>query len=216
MGIVITKELLKKIYSDYEKHKDKIPEKKLQIEKPKSINIFKNNLINAYKKENLVKNEIILVNNNENGLKIDDNDEELNNKINNILFRRHKSFDLQLDYKRQSQLILPKYNSHFNHNNSMEDDKSVNSDYSDISVKPILLKRTIKKKENNIKSIKLRNSYYTKLILSKILTFEKESKVTNIFIFDFIANIKIIIIKLGAEKVPIFSIIMLFYQFSRF
>ena len=184
MGIVITKELLKKIYSDYEKHKDKIPEKKLQIEKPKSINIFKNNLINAYKKENLVKNEIILVNNDENGLKIDDNDEELNNKINNILFRRHKSFDLQLDYKRQSQLILPKYNSYFNHNNSMEDDKSVNSDYSDISVKPILLKRTIKKKENNIKSIKLRNSYYTKLILTKILTFEKEPKVTNIFIFD--------------------------------
>ena len=66
----------------------------------------------------------------------------------------------------------------------MDDDKSVNSDYSDISIKPILLKRTIKKKENNIKSIKLRNSYYTKLILTKILTFEKEPKVTNIFIFD--------------------------------
>ena len=39
---------------------------------------------------------------------------------------------------------------------------------------------------------------------------------SNIFIFDFIANIKIITIRLGAEKVPIFSIIMLFYQFSHF
>ena len=87
MGIVITKELLKKIYSDYEKHKDKIPEKKSQIKKPKSIDIFKNNIINTYKKENLLKNEIILENNNENGLKSDDNEEELNNKINNILLR---------------------------------------------------------------------------------------------------------------------------------
>ena len=58
MGIVITKELLKKIYSDYEKHKDKIPEKKSQINKPKNIDIFKNILINANKKENLGKNEI--------------------------------------------------------------------------------------------------------------------------------------------------------------
>lgn len=184
MGIVITKELLKKIYSDYEKHKDKIPEKKSQINKPKNIDIFKNSLINANKKENLGKNEIILDNNNENSLKIDENEEELNNKINDILFRRHKSFDLLLSNNKQSQLILPQYNSHFNLNNSMEDNKSVNSDYSDISIKPILLKRTIKKKENNIKSIKLRNSYYTKLILSEILTFQKEPKVTNIFIFD--------------------------------
>ena len=35
-----------------------------------------------------------------------------------------------------------------------------------------------------LKSIKLRNSYYTKLINYKLLTFEKEKKVTNLFFFD--------------------------------
>ena len=48
----------------------------------------------------------------------------------------------------------------------------------------LFLKRTIKKKENNIKSIKLRNSYYSKLIFSNILTYKKEPKITNIFIYD--------------------------------
>ena len=66
----------------------------------------------------------------------------------------------------------------------MDDDKSEDSDYCDIPNEPILLKRTIKKKENNIKSIRIRNSYYTKLIISDILTFKKETKVNNIFIFD--------------------------------
>ena len=61
MGIVITKDLLKKIYSDYEKNKDKIPKKKPKKEKPKSIEIFRNNLVNViqldkvYKKENNLK-----------------------------------------------------------------------------------------------------------------------------------------------------------------
>ena len=184
MGIVITKQILTKIYSDYEKNKDKIQEKKIQKEKPKNIDIFKNNLINVNKKENREQNEIILENNSANKLKLVENEDEINKKINNILFRRHKSFDLHIDYNRQNQLILPHCNSRYNCNNSMKDNKSINSDYSDISIKPILLKRTIKKKENNIKSIKLRNSYYTKLIQSEILTFEKEPKVTNIFIFD--------------------------------
>ena len=184
MGIVITKDILKKIYSDYEKNKDKIPKKKPKKEKPKNIDIFKNNLINVNKKENKEKNEIILDNNNENNISENKIEQEVNKKINKILFRRHKSFELHLNKKMQTELTLPNMNSHFNDNNSFDDNNSMDSDYADIPNEPILLKRANKKRENNIKSIKLRNSYYTKLILSGILTFEKESKVTNIIIFD--------------------------------
>ena len=184
MGIVITKDILKKIYSDFEKNKDKITEKKSKIEKPKNINIFSNILINLNKIENFDKKEIILENNKEDKIKFKQKEEEVNDKINKILFRRHKSIDLHLDIKNQNQLRLSNYNSHYNINNSMDENISVNSDYKDISNEPILLKRRIKKRENNIKSIKLRNSYYTKLIQSEILTFQKEPKITNIFIYD--------------------------------
>ena len=184
MGIVITKDILKKIYSDFEKNKDKIPEKKSKIEKPKNINIFSNILINLNKIENFDKKEIILENNKEDKIKFKQKEEEVNDKINKILFRRHKAIDLHLDIKNQNQLRLSNYNSHYNINNSMDENISVNSDYKDISNEPILLKRRIKKRENNIKSIKLRNSYYTKLIQSEILTFQKEPKITNIFIYD--------------------------------
>lgn len=184
MGIVITKDILKKIYSDYEKNKNKIPIKKQKKEKPKTIDIFKNNLINVNKRQNIEKNEIKLEYNNENEKKIKKKDVEVNNKINNILFRRAKSFDLHLSNEIQNNLSFSNNNSHFNLNNTIDDNQSTNSDYPDISNESFFLKRANKKKENNIKSIKLRNSYYTKLILCKILTFEKEPKVTNIFIFD--------------------------------
>ena len=83
----------------------------------------------------------------------------------------------------QNELILSNY-PNYNDNNSVEDNKSINSDYSDISSESLLIKRTNIKNENKLKSIKLRNSYYTKLVLSEILTFQKIPKVTNIFIFD--------------------------------
>ena len=84
----------------------------------------------------------------------------------------------------KKELILPR-NIYINNDNNSEDDNiSENSDYLDISNESFFLNRANKKKENNIKSIKLRNSYYTKLVLSNILSFKKESKVTNIFIFD--------------------------------
>ena len=184
MGIVITKDVLKKIYSDYEKNKNKIPIKKQKKEKPKTIDIFKNNLINVNKRQNIEKNEIKLEYNNENEKKIKKKDVEVNNKINNILFRRAKSVDLHLSNETQNNLSFSNNNSHFNLNNTIDDNQSTNSDYPDLSNESFFLKRANKKKENNIKSIKLRNSYYTKLILCKILTFEKEPKVTNIFIFD--------------------------------
>ena len=186
MGITINKDLLKKIYSDFEKNKEqnKKANEKPKVKKPKILDIFKNNLMNTKKNENVNKNEIILENNNENKVKINIKEDEINKKINNILFRKHKSFDNIFNKDFQKEFYLSNKDSHFNNNNSFDDNKSENSDYDDISNEPILLKRTIKKKENNIKSIKLRNSYYSKLIFSNILTYKKEPKITNIFIYD--------------------------------
>ena len=116
--------------------------------------------------------------------KFDKNEIEVNKKINNILFRRHKSFTLNLNKNMKKELILPTKNYNIDTNNSVDDNISENSDYLDISNEPILLNRENKKKKNNIKSNKLRNSYYTKLVLSNILSFKIEPKVTNIFIFD--------------------------------
>ena len=185
MGIEITKDLLKKIYNNYDKNKDKIPQKEIKKVKLKGIDIFKNNVKNTYNKEKyIIKNKIKKEIDNKKESKNDDKDGEVNNKINNILFRKHKSFDNIFNKDFQKEFYLSNKDSHFNNNNSFDDNKSENSDYDDISNEPILLKRTIKKKENNIKSIKLRNSYYSKLIFSNILTYKKEPKITNIFIYD--------------------------------
>ena len=183
MGIEITKDFLKKIHNNYEQNKNKVTKKEIKHVKFEAIDILKKNIKNTYNKKNICKNEIIIEFENKKELNnIQEN--EVNNQINNILFTRHKSFDNILTKELQKELILSKIDSHNNNNNSFNDNKSENSDYSDISNKPILLKRTIRKKENNIKSIKLRNSYYSKLIISNILTYKKEPKVTNIFIFD--------------------------------
>ena len=184
MGIVITKDVLKKIYSDYEANKHKITQKKIIKEPPKNLDVFKSNLIdkkskplkNEIKIENIIHKEKIQ-NNNKNEVKV-------NKQINNILFRKYKSFTSILSKKMQNELLLPNNISNINDNNSDDDNISENSDYADIANEPILLNRANKKKENNIKSIKLRNSYYTKLVLSNLLSFKRESKVTNIFIFD--------------------------------
>lgn len=59
MGIEITKDLLKKIYNNYDKNKDKIPQKEIKKVKLKGIDIFKNNVKNTYNKEKyIIKNEI--------------------------------------------------------------------------------------------------------------------------------------------------------------
>ena len=184
MGIIITKDTLKKIYNDYEANKHKIIQKPIIKDPPNNFDVFKSNLAN--KKDILIKNEIIEKNyvQNEKFQKFDKNEIEVNKKINNILFRRHKSFTLNLNKNMKKELILPTKNYNIDTNNSVDDNTSENSDYLDISNEPILLNRENKKKKNNIKSNKLRNSYYTKLVLSNILSFKIEPKVTNIFIFD--------------------------------
>lgn len=184
MGIIITKDTLKKIYNDYEANKHKIIQKPIIKDPPNNFDVFKSNL--ADKKNILIKNEIIEKNfiQKEKLQKFDKNEIEVNKKINNILFRRHKSFTLNLNKNMKKELILPTKNYNIDTNNSVDDNTSENSDYLDISNEPILLNRENKKKKNNIKSNKLRNSYYTKLVLSNILSFKIEPKVTNIFIFD--------------------------------
>lgn len=184
MGIIITKDTLKKIYNDYEANKHKIIQKPIIKDPPNNFDVFKSNL--ADKKDFLIKNEIIEKNyvQKEKFQKFDKNEIEVNKKINNILFRRHKSFTLNLNKNMKKELILPTKNYNIDTNNSVDDNSSENSDYLDISNEPILLNRENKKKKNNIKSNKLRNSYYTKLVLSNILSFKIEPKVTNIFIFD--------------------------------
>ena len=184
MGIIITKDTLKKIYNDYEANKHKIIQKPIIKDPPNNFEVFKSNL--ADKKDILIKNEIIEKNyvQKEKFQKFDKNEIEVNKKINNILFRRHKSFTLNLNKNMKKELILPTKNYNIDTNNSVDDNISENSDYLDISNEPILLNRENKKKKNNIKSNKLRNSYYTKLVLSNILSFKIEPKVTNIFIFD--------------------------------
>ena len=184
MGIIITKDTLKKIYNDYEANKHKIIQKPIIKDPQNNFDVFKSNL--ADKKDILIKNEIIEKNfiQKEKLQKFDKNEIEVNKKINNILFRRHKSFTLNLNKNMKKELILPTKNYNIDTNNSVDDNISENSDYLDISNEPILLNRENKKKKNNIKSNKLRNSYYTKLVLSNILSFKIEPKVTNIFIFD--------------------------------
>ena len=154
MGIVINKDLLKKIYTDYEKNKgqNKNTNEKAKVKKTKNLDIFKNNLINTKKIDYGNQNEIILENNKENRAKINKIDDEVNKNINNILFRRHKSFDYQLNNKMQNELILSNY-PNYNDNNSVEDNKSINSDYSDISSESLLIKRTNIKNENKLKKI---------------------------------------------------------------
>ena len=188
MGIKITKETLEKIYKDYEANKSKIPKSKPKIEIKNNINdIIKRNLIN----NNLAKNKKLseikknIKEEKKNNIIENKNQNEINTKqINNILFQRHKSFELLNIKEFEDNLNLNDNNNYFNENLSMNDNSSVNSDYVDISNEPILLNRIKKNENKKLKSIKLRNSYYSKLIYSKILTFQKENKITNLFFFD--------------------------------
>ena len=88
MGIVITKDVLKKIYNDYEANKHKLPQKKIIVETPKNIDIFQSILIN--KNNNKLKNEINIKNNikieksQQPKQKNDKKDIEINKKIENV------------------------------------------------------------------------------------------------------------------------------------
>ena len=182
MGIKITKETLEKIYKDYEANKSKIPKNKPKIENKNTINeIIKRNIINNNLRKNKKLSENIIKKENNNIIIENKNEKEITTKqINDILFPRHKSFEiLNIEFDDNFNL-----DNNFNENLSMNDNSSVNSDYIDISIEPILVNKMKNDENKKLKSIKLRNSYYTKLIYSKILTFQKEDKITNLFFFD--------------------------------
>ena len=177
MGIKITKETLEKIYKDYEANKSRIPKTKPKIEMKNTIDeIIKRNIFNNNSEKNKRKPEIKI------NIKKDEN--EINAQINDILFQRHKSFELLNKKEIEDNFNLNDNKNNYNENLSMNDNSSENSDYIDISNEPILVNKIKNNENKKLKSIKLRNSYYTKLIYSKILTFQKEDKITNLFFFD--------------------------------
>lgn len=181
MGIKITKETLEKIYQDYEANKSKIPKPKPKIEISNKINdILKRNLIRNNTQKNKIsepKNQIKEEKNNINK-EIEPSEKELNK----ILFQRHKSYELINKNYNEKEFFLNNNKNSIDY--SVDDNLSINSDYLDISNTSILLNHKKNKEYSNLKSSKLRNSYYTKLIISKILTFQKEITITNLIFFD--------------------------------
>jgi hypothetical protein len=181
MGIKITKEKLEKIYKDYELKKSKIPKRK-----PKKENI-NNNITDIFKKhlfKNNKKNKTTQEMKNttvENVINVK-SEKKINDEIDNILYRRHKSFEFSKKNEIKDEFIL---NDNKKYDNISEDDQSSeNSDYIDISNEPIILNITKKKNLNNLKSIRLRNSYYSKLVYTKVWAIPKEKMVTNLFFYD--------------------------------
>ena len=163
MGIKITKETLEKIYKDYEANKSKIPKTKPKNENKNTINeIIKRNLINKNLGNNQKLSEIKNNNKEENKNIIigNKNENEITAKqINDILFQRHKSFELLNIKEFEDNFYLNDNNNNFNENLSVNDNSSINSDYIDISNEPILLNKIKNNENKKLKSIKLRNSY---------------------------------------------------------
>jgi hypothetical protein len=181
MGITITKENLENIYKNYEAFKHKIKKNKSSPIRQKTNNIneiLKENLIhdNKVKVNNIFKDDKNIINEYEVSKKEED--------INKYLFRHNSSIGLKNSKELEEAIKLNDIN--YYETVSMDDNISEKSDYLDISNEP-LFNRT--KRSNNcdnkiIKANKLRNSYLTKLIYHKILTFQSEPKITNLIFFD--------------------------------
>ena len=137
---------------------------------------FKNN----NNEKELNENNIIIENKIINEEKKDEIEEK---EIDDLIFRKNQSMDLSNDlYKR----ILfdnndQKYNEEIYSN---KDNESNNSDYIDVSEKFVALYKT--KKDNKLlKTKKIRDSYYTKLIIKgQWNPLKKEKIFNNIFFFD--------------------------------
>ena len=183
-------------------------------------NIFKNIYSPFYKKINKNSNENELILNTKLG---DENNinknsknfgNEINDKItkgekeeeemNNIIFRKHKSFDLS-DNNLNKELLMDDFNinnSNSNSNNiniytshnngynleinSQKDNESNISDYADISKAYSLFnKKKIKNKINDTKARKIRDGYYNKLVITEQWNPLKKEKIfNNLFFFD--------------------------------
>ena len=190
MGICITKDMLSKIKEEYEKNK--------LINKGTNERNG-NNIIESTNNNDYTKKLKLLFLKCDNSINFNEND---NDKINYILFRKHKSCELlhsnysinlnKIEDKKEILNSVINVNRENINNLSEDDSSSTYSDYLDISKHPLLLKN-----ENNYnnKEIskgltydknakKLRNSYYYKLIIKNIWHFEKEKAMNNLFFFD--------------------------------
>ena len=124
-------------------------------------------------------------------------------EMNNIIFRKHKSFDLSDNFLNKD-LLLEDTNDNINNNNnkiniytshnngynpeinSQKDNESNISDYADISKAYSLFnKKKIKKKIDDTKSKKIRDGYYNKLVITNQWNPLKKEKIfNNLFFFD--------------------------------
>ena len=216
MGAAFTPETLnqikqKNISKPSNKNKNNIDNSNGNIKSNKNSiywNIFNNIYSPFYKKikqnSNEKENELIL--NTKIKKKIEEDKEE--KEMNNIIFRKHKSFDLS-DNKLNKGLLLEDSNNNNNNGNnnniniytslnigynpeinSQKDNESNISDYADISKAYSLfnkkkIKNKIKNTKNEIKSKKIRDGYYNKLIVTNQWNPLKKDKIfNNLFFFD--------------------------------
>ena len=184
-------------------------------------NIFKNIYSPFYKKinKNYNENELILdtklkdennINSNSKNFGNEINDkiikeEKEEEEMNNIIFRKHKSFDLSDNYLNKD-LFMDDFNVNNDNNNdnnninictshnngynleinSQKDNESNISDYADISKAYSLFnKKKTKNKINDTKERKIRDGYYNKLVITgQWNPLKKEKIFNNLFFFD--------------------------------
>ena len=225
MGAAFTPETLnqikqKNISKPPNKNKNNIDNSNENIKNNIYWNIFNNIYYPFYKKlkqnSNENEKELILntkledknnINKNSNniGNEINDNNikgEKEIEEMNNIIFRKHKSFDLSDNHLNKDLLLEDSNVNNNNHNNiniytshnngynpeinSEKDNESNISDYADISKAYSLFnKKKIKKKINDIKARKIRDGYYNKLVITNQWNPLKKEKIfNNLFFFD--------------------------------
>ena len=190
MGATINQETINKIRSKDSSAKQKIKKnEKLNNNKNNNINdIMSNIYFSLHEKEfksnnnekELNENNIII----ENKIINEEKKNEMEEKeIDDLIFRKNQSMDLSNDlYKR---ILLDNNDQKYNEEiYSDKDNESNNSDYIDVSEKFAAL---YKNKNDNklLKSKKIRNSYYNKLIIKgQWNPLKKEKIFNNIFFFD--------------------------------
>ena len=189
MGICITKDMLSKIKEEYEKNK---------LINKGTTERNGNNIIESTNNNDYTKKLKSLFLKCDNSINFNEND---NDKINYILFRKHKSCELlhsnysinlnKIEDKKEILNSVINVNRKNFNNLSEDDSSSTYSDYIDISKHPLLIKNENTNKKEIIKDLnydkkakKIRNSYYYKLIIKNVWKIEKEKAMNNLFFFD--------------------------------
>ena len=191
MGTAITPELLSQIQSKKTSDSSNKINNKNKINKKIGKINFKEIMINIYfpfyEKEQ--KNSNAIKNNNKNEIKIEEDNKEKDLNLNNIIFKRHKSFDSSYNFYNKSDILY--YNFIFykekNEIFSEKNEDSLISDYADISndILNFNKQKNLIKKNLELKSKKIRDSYYNKLITKlQWNPFKKEKIMNNLFFFD--------------------------------